>query len=207
MRNCSRSGVALVLCAPSGTGKTTLASRLVADHPRLALSLSYTTRPPRAGEVDGKDYRFISKDLFQAMCRQEAFAEWAEVHGNFYGTPLQPTCALLNEGRDVLFDIDVQGAAQLKQTLPHANFVFLLPPSRVALEKRLRSRGSETEASLKKRLANAQKELMQANWFDVWIINDDLDCAYKDLCAVYLCATLSPARRPEFVNSLLQEWP
>lgn len=207
MTDCNRSGVALVLCAPSGTGKTTLAHRLVDDHPRLSFSLSCTTRAPRPGEVDGKDYHFVSEDRFQTMRQQGDFAEWAEVHGNFYGTPLRPTCSLLNEGRDVLFDIDVQGAAQLKQTLPHANFVFLLPPSRAALEKRLRGRGSETEESIARRLANAQKELAQANWFDVWIINDNLESAYQDLCAVYTAATLSPARRPEFVNSLLQEWP
>ncbi len=206
MNDRNRSGVALVLCAPSGTGKTTLARRLVTEHPRLSFSLSCTTRAMRPGEVEGRDYSFINPERFQQMREDDCFAEWAEVHGNFYGTPLAPTTALLNEGRDVLFDIDVQGASQLKQTLPNATFAFLLPPSRAILEERLRGRGSESEASLARRLANAREELAQANWFDFWIINDDLEKAYADLCAVYAAASLSPARKPEFVNNLLREW-
>ena len=202
-----RAGVALVLCAPSGTGKTTLARRLVADFPCFAFSISVTTRQPRPGEIDGKDYHFVSPEAFQTLREQGHFAEWAEVHGNCYGTPLNATRDLLAAGCDMLFDIDVQGAAQLKRTLPQAWFVFLLPPSREALEKRLRGRGSETEESITRRMAAARQEMAQANWFDLWIINDDLESAYADLKAAYKAACLAPDSRPEFVNSLLREWP
>ncbi len=202
-----RAGVALVLCAPSGTGKTTLARRLVAEFPCFTFSISATTRQPRPGEVDGKDYHFVNPEDFHALREKGHFAEWAEVHGNCYGTPLDATRGLLDSGRDVLFDIDVQGAAQLKRTLPQAWFVFLLPPSREALEKRLRGRETETEESIIKRMAAARQEMAQANWFDLWIINDDIEKAYADLKAAYRAACLAPDRRPEFVNSLLREWP
>ena len=202
----SRSGVALVLCAPSGTGKTTLSKRLIAEFPRFAFSISCTTRAPRLGEIDGKDYTFLSVHDFHALREQGHFAEWAEVYGNFYGTPLAATTALLREGRDLLFDVDVQGAAQLKRSLPAAVLIFILPPSRAVLEARLIGRGSETEASLTRRMTNAREVVAQANWFDTWIINDNLEEAYADLRAVYQAAMLTPNRRPEFVNSLLREW-
>ncbi len=202
-----RTGVALVLCAPSGTGKTTLAHRLVAEFSCFSFSVSVTTRPPRPGEVDGKDYHFVTHEAFHALREKGHFADWAEVHGNCYGTPLKATRDLLAQGRDILFDIDVQGAAQIKRSLPQAWFVFLLPPSRAALERRLRGRGSETEGSVERRMAAARQELAQAEWFDIWIINDDLDRAYTDLAAAYRAARLAPACRPAFVDSLLREWP
>ncbi len=201
-----RPGIALVLCAPSGAGKTTLTKRLLADFPAFAFSVSCTTRSPRPGEVDGEDYHFLTREAFQSMREQGRFAEWAEVHGNFYGTPLQAALDTLASGRDLLFDIDVQGAAQLRKTLPQACFVFILPPSRAALEKRLRGRGSETEEALAKRLAAARSELLQASWFDALIVNDSLEEAYLDLRAAYRAAALSPARRPELVAGLLKEW-
>ena len=201
-----RTGVALVLCAPSGTGKTTLARRLVQEFPRFSFSISCTTRGPRPGEVNGKDYHFVSVDEFHAYRQQGFFAEWAEVHGNYYGTPLQSACEMLGQGRDLLFDIDVQGAAQLKQTLPQATFIFLLPPSRQELLTRLRKRGTETEETLARRLANARLELAQANWFDYWIINREIEEAYTDLRTAYLASGLVPRRRQSFVNALLQEW-
>ena len=125
----SRTGVALVICAPSGTGKTTLIKRLVAEFPRFSFSVSCTTRDPRPGEVQGKDYDFLSRDEF--IMRRDAgyFAEWAKVHDNYYGTPLEATRGLLAKGRDVLFDIDVQGASQLRRTIPGARLIFILPPA------------------------------------------------------------------------------
>ena len=202
----SRPGIALVLCAPSGTGKTTLSKRLLAEFPSFAFSVSCTTRTPRPGEVDGKDYHFLSREKFIDLRDAGHFAEWAEVHGNFYGTPLAAALDTLAAGYDILFDIDVQGAAQLKKTMPQAFFAFILPPSRASLEARLRNRGSETEESFARRLANARRELMEASWFDAWIVNDVVEEAYADLCAVFRAASLVPALRPEMVTNLLKEW-
>ncbi len=201
-----RPGIALVLCAPSGAGKTTLSKRLLAEFPCFAFSVSCTTRAPRPGEVNGRDYTFLDKRDFLALRDAGHFAEWAEVHDNFYGTPLSAALDTLASGRDLLFDIDVQGAAQLKKTLPQAYFAFILPPSRAILEERLRGRGSETETSIATRLDNARAELLQARWFDALIVNDDLDEAYEDLKAAYRSAGLSPARRPDLVNALVKEW-
>jgi len=204
MRN--RLGIALVLCAPSGAGKTTLSKRLLEEFPSFAFSISCTTRAPRPGEENGRDYHFLTKEAFLELRDTGHFAEWAEVHGNFYGTPLQSALETLASGRDMLFDIDVQGAAQIKKNMPHACFIFILPPSRDTLGQRLRGRGSESEESLAKRLGNAKQEIAEAVWFDALIINDDLDTAYADLCAAYRVATLSPVRQPNLVPDLLKEW-
>ena len=162
----ARSGVLLVVCAPSGTGKTTLIQRLRDEFPNFAYSISCTTRAPRGHETDGKDYHFLSVEEF--LRRREAgfFAEWANVHGNYYGTPLAPVLETLKAGQDVLFDIDVQGAAQLHLSLPRGQYVFLLPPSLSELERRLRGRGTDDEASIARRLSNAASEIRQAHWFD-----------------------------------------
>ena len=202
----NRPGIALVLCAPSGAGKTTLSKRLLEEFPTFAFSVSCTTRAPRPGEEEGKDYHFLTKEAFIELRDAGHFAEWAEVHGNFYGTPLQAALETLASGRDLLFDIDVQGAEQIKKTMPHACFIFILPPSRETLEQRLRGRGSESEDALAKRLGNARREIAQAVWFDILITNDSLDTAYADLCAAYRVAALSPVRQPDLVPDLLKEW-
>lgn len=199
-----RSGVPLIICAPSGAGKTTLVRRLREEFPSFAYSVSCTTRAPREQEVDGKDYHFLSVEEFLRRRDAGAFAEWANVHGNYYGTPLGPVLDTLREGRDLLFDIDVQGAAQLRLSLPRGVYVFLLPPSMSELERRLRGRGTDGEATISRRLANADGEIRQAHWFDAWIVNDDLDTAYDQLRAVYLAATLHPARRPALALSILE---
>lgn len=201
-----RSGIVLVLCAPSGTGKTTLTRRLLTEFPRFAFSVSYTTRKPRNGEVDGKDYHFVTVEAFMRLRDAGFFAEWAEVHGNFYGTPLKATLDLLDEGRDVLFDIDVQGARQLRASLQRGRYVFIMPPSRDELEHRLRARGTDDEETIARRLANAAKELREARRFDAWIVNDDLERAYDELRAAYIEETLSPECRSAFLDGLLQGW-
>ncbi|AAS95380.1 guanylate kinase [Nitratidesulfovibrio vulgaris] len=201
-----RSGIVLVLCAPSGTGKTTLTRRLLTEFPRFAFSVSYTTRKPRNGEVDGKDYHFVTVEAFLRLRDAGFFAEWAEVHGNFYGTPLKATLDLLDEGRDVLFDIDVQGARQLRASLQRGRYVFIMPPSRDELEHRLRARGTDDEETIARRLANAAKELREARRFDAWIVNDDLERAYDELRAAYIEETLSPECRSAFLDGLLQGW-
>ncbi|MDR3175689.1 MAG: guanylate kinase [Desulfovibrio sp.] len=196
----------MVVCAPSGAGKTTLCKRLLEEFPRMVLSVSCTTRAPRPGETGGRDYEFIGKDEFMQRRNAGFFAEWAEVHGKFYGTPLEPTWKLLSSGQDVLFDIDVQGASQIRSSLPGARLIFILPPSLDALEHRLRARGTEEEKDLHIRLSAAAKELSQAHWFDSWIINEDIERAFRELCAAYIAATLTPARRPGFLADLLSRW-
>ncbi|MDR3043970.1 MAG: guanylate kinase [Desulfovibrio sp.] len=201
-----RSGIVLVLCAPSGTGKTTLTKRLLAEFPRFAYSISYTTRQPRTGEVHGRDYHFVTVAEFTRLRDEGFFAEWAEVHGNFYGTPLQATLDMLRDGRDVIFDIDVQGASQLHGSLRQGCYVFILPPSRAELERRLRARGTDDEPTIQRRLANAAKELAQAHWFNAWIVNEDLETAYDELRAAYIAATLSPSCSPDLVGGLMEGW-
>lgn len=206
MSSYPRKGTALVLCAPSGTGKTTLAKRITARYQRATFSISCTTRKPRQNEVEGKDYYFITNEEFEKRKSENYFAEWAKVHDNYYGTPLTSTKNMLDEGKDLIFDIDVQGAAQLKKSLPGAYFVFIMPPSRAVLEERLHLRGTESHESIAKRMTNAVSELKEAWWFDAWLINDDHEKAFQDLCSVYRAASMSPKRRPDFLNQLLEQF-
>lgn len=198
-----RHGIALVLSAPSGAGKTTLVQKLRAEFPQIGYSISCTTRRPRAGEVDGKDYVFLSREEFERRRAQDYFAEWAEVHGNLYGTPLAPVRQAIAQGRDLLFDIDVQGAAQLKLSLQEAVFVFILPPSLAELERRLRSRGLDDESTIARRMANARSEMDQSRWYDALVVNDDLEAAYDALRSAYVAAGLAPARNPGLLPAIL----
>lgn len=204
-----RTGVLLIVCAPSGTGKTTLLRRLQQEFPDVGFSVSCTTRAPRTGETDGKDYHFLSETTFLQRRSEGYFAEWAKVHGHYYGTPRPPLEAMLRAGRDVLFDIDVQGAAQLRLSMPRGRYVFLFPPSPNELERRLRGRGTDDEPTIRRRMEAAAAEIRQAHWFDAWIVNDDLDTAYDRLRAVYVAATLEPTLRPGLATSFLegQIWP
>lgn len=195
-----------VLCAPSGTGKSTLVHRLMEEFPNLRFSVSCTTREPRTGEVDGKDYHFITRNEFLAMRNTGKFVEWAEVHGNFYGTPMDEVHKKLNAGFDLLFDIDVQGARQIRQRMPHGCYVFLLPPSRQALLQRLANRGTDDAKTIEKRLENARKELEAAPDFNYLIVNDDLEIAYAQLRAVYLACKLTPEAAPGLVPSIMKTW-
>lgn len=198
-----RKGIALVISAPSGAGKTTLLQRLLREFPQFGYSISCTTRQPRQGEVDGKDYVFLSREEFEQRRAQGYFAEWAEVHGNLYGTPLAPVQDSLQRGQDVLFDIDVQGAAQLKLSLAEAVFIFILPPSMTELEHRLRSRALDDEATIERRMANARQEMLESRWYDALVINDDLDTAYDALRSVFVAASLAPFRSPDLPEALL----
>ena len=187
-----RQGLFLVVCAPSGTGKSTLIRRLCAEFSNLSFSVSATTRAPRAGEVDGRDYHFMAPETFVAWREAGKLAEWAEVYGHFYGTPIDPVRQSLAAGRDVLFDIDIQGAAQLRQSLGAGAYVFVLPPSRAELSRRLSARGTDTPEVVARRLAAARGELDAAPRFDYWVENDDLDTAYADLRAIYLAERRRP---------------
>ncbi|PKN09174.1 MAG: guanylate kinase [Deltaproteobacteria bacterium HGW-Deltaproteobacteria-8] len=204
--NTRRLGLCLVISAPSGAGKSTLVERLRAEFPHFAYSISCTTRAPRGEEKDGVDYHFLTRDDFVSRREAGHFAEWAEVHGNLYGTPKAPVEEHLAGGRDVLFDIDVQGALQVKGVLPQGLFVFIQPPSRQELERRLRGRGTDSDEAIAKRLGNALGELRQAGRFDYIIVNDDLDTAADELRAVYVAGRTRTVNRPGLLDALLAQW-
>lgn len=177
-------GRLFVVSGPSGSGKSTLARRAVQrPETRAFLSISATTRPQRPGERDGVDYFFLTREQFEGDRDQNRFLEWAEVHGNLYGTPCQPVEKHLQRGENVLLEIDVQGAAQVRQRVPAAVLVFVNTPSMDVLEARLRGRGTEDEAAVQRRLANARLELEQLPLYSQTIINDDLDRAVEELVA------------------------
>lgn len=174
----SRSGspaFPIVLAAPSGTGKTTVARRLVSTRPDFVFCVSATTRAPRSRERDGVDYDFISREAFEAMVRDRGLAEWAEVHGNLYGTPKVALAAATGAGKWPVLDIDVQGARQVRTAFPAAALIFLLPPTARELWRRLRLRGTEERAELARRLRAARHELRAAGEFDHIVVNDDVD--------------------------------
>ncbi|MDY0039851.1 MAG: guanylate kinase [Desulforhabdus sp.] len=173
-----------VVSAPSGVGKTTLINKISPNWPNLCFSVSATTRPPRAGEVHGKDYLFFSREEFIRGVREDRFLEWAHVHGEYYGTDSRQIEGWLTEGKDVLLDIDVQGARQIRCMLPWARTIFILPPSMDVLQERLRKRATETIEVLTKRLAAAQREIQEAIWYDFIIVNDDLQEAAADFNAI-----------------------
>ncbi len=161
--------------------------------------------PPRQGEIDGVHYCFVTKEDFEEKIRNNEFAEWAVVHGNYYGTPLKPVLEKLEQGKDMLFDIDIQGAAQLSLSLPRARFVFVFPPSLTVLRERLEKRGTDSAETIERRMKNAQGEIEGSHWFEAWIVNDDLDTAYDELRAFYLSCTLNPKLFPQLLKSVLEK--
>jgi guanylate kinase len=179
------SGRMIVICAPSGTGKSTLLSRLQKEHPELEWSISCTTRPIRAGEVNGKDYHFIAVDDFKRQIEENQFIEWAQVHSNYYGTSKKFVDEGLGQGRKMLFDLDVQGADAMKCIYrDEAKVIFIEPPSIEELENRLRARNTDSDKVILERIENARKELMRKHDFDFLILNDDVEGAYKQLKAI-----------------------
>lgn len=177
-------GSLYVISGPSGAGKGTLVERILDGHPDITLSISATTRQPREGEVDGVHYHFMSVDEFEDFIARDGFIEWAQVHSNYYGTPLAPIEQHLAAGDTVLLEIDVQGAFQVLDKLPQAKLVFIAPPSIEELERRLRGRGTETEEVIAQRLANAKGEMDASKDYDFVIVNDDLERATKELARV-----------------------
>ncbi|GAB4222695.1 MAG: guanylate kinase [Acidobacteriota bacterium] len=174
-------GTLFVISAPSGAGKTTLAAPLTRRIERLVFSVSFTTRSPRAGETDGVDYHFVDRETFRRMVDEGAFLEWAEVHGHLYGTSRAATLEQLEQGRDVLLDIDVQGAAQIRASGFASFSVFILPPSYDELRARLARRGTESAEELARRLANAAREVREYVHFDAVIVNEDRERAAAEL--------------------------
>ena len=181
-----REGVIYVVSAPSGAGKTTLIRKLLAIYPEIRLIVSYTTRGRRAGELSGRDYHFVTEEKFTAIRSRGGFAEWAHVHGSFYGTPRLALDQNIRRGRDVLLDIDVQGARKIKRQYPRAVSIFILPPSWRELARRLALRGTDRQASIRRRLDNARREILQLMRYDYVVINREVREALKSLGAIVI---------------------
>lgn len=196
----------LIVSSPSGAGKTTLCNRLRGEFPGLRFSVSHTTRKPRPTEVDGREYHFVDEVLFGQMVRAGAFAEWAQVHGHLYGTSLTEIEIARANGFGVLFDIDHQGARQLKASLPETVTAFILPPSLAELERRLRGRGTEDEPTTIRRLENAKGEIEHYAFFDYVIVNDDITQAYEKLRSVVYAERARRGRHAKLCEKLLAEW-
>jgi guanylate kinase len=194
-------GLLFIVTAPSGAGKSSLVNAVLADDSGLALSISYTTRAPRPGETDGREYHFVDRPAFQKMLDAGEFLESAEVHGNFYATSQKQIAGERAAGRDVVLEIDWQGAEQVRRIFPGAIGVFILPPSLGELERRLRARGKDSDAAIRRRLAAAETEMSHAGEFDYVIINNEFEDARRDLAAVVRASRLTlerqSARHPE----------
>ena len=200
-------GRLIVLSAPSGSGKTTLAAGLIERVPRLARSVSYTTRPRRAGEADGVDYRFVDRDTFRAMAEQDAFLEWAEIYAEFYGTSREATQRALQAGDDLLLVIDVHGARWVRKRQPDALFIFLLPPGYAALAERLHNRGTESTGTEAERLRVACNEIQAWKEYDYVIINDDIRAASAAAEAIVRAARQSRERMASAAEAVARTFP
>lgn len=196
----------LILSSPSGAGKTTLTRRLLEAFPDLRFSVSHTTRKPRANEVDGKDYHFVDRVQFESLVAEESFMEWAEVHGNLYGTSLAEVERARADAScgGVLFDIDYQGARQIRAKVPDVVGVFILPPSMDELLKRLRGRASDSEDVVKRRFDVARKEIEHYALFDYVVVNDDLSRAAEALCGIVRAERARRARVAPIAEQLLR---
>jgi guanylate kinase len=179
-----KKGLVIVVSAPSGAGKTTLCGRLFSAMPGTRFSVSCTTRAPRPGEIDGKDYFFVSEKTFKSMIAGKEFVEWAQVHGNYYGTPKKHLVNSINKGTDVVLDVDVQGGLAIKKLFPQVLMVYIMAPSIAELRRRLISRGKDTKQVINLRVKNARKELKSLGRYDYLIVNDDLPEASSELIAV-----------------------
>jgi guanylate kinase len=206
-----RRGLMLVISSPSGAGKSTIARNLLEADPQMSISVSVTTRKRRPSEIEGRHYFFKSIREFEGLRQTDALLEWAEVHGNFYGTPRDAVEEAMAEGRDMLFDIDWQGAQQLQEKMGgDVVSIFILPPSMAELQSRLHRRAEDTEEVIQTRLANSRSEIEHWIEYDYIVVNEDLDSAFASVKAIVEAERLRRDRRPglfEFVNGLLTETP
>ena len=199
-------GNLFAVVAPSGAGKTTLVSALLEREPNIRLSISYTTRPPRQGEVDGREYHFVSREKFEQMIAAEDFLEYATVYGNYYGTSKRWIENELSGDHDVLLEIDFQGARQVRTLFPHMVGIFILPPSLAELRKRLKSRGKDSPEAIERRMASAREEISHVLEFEYIIVNESFETALADLIAVVRAARVSRAQQAIRLASLLDEF-
>ena len=199
-------GNLFIISAPSGAGKTSLVQSLLSHDPHIDLSVSYTTRDPRNGEQNGKDYHFVSRETFLAMAKRGEFLESAEVYGNLYGTSQTWISQEIAKGRDILLEIDWQGAAQVRQLFPDCISIFILPPSKAALEQRLKGRGKDSDEVIAKRMAAVREDVSHVAEFNYVIINNNLDDALREFAAVVLSARLrcnkQLSRHQDLINQL-----
>ncbi len=206
-----RRGLMLVISSPSGAGKSTIARNLLESDPHMSISVSVTTRKRRPSEIDGRHYFFKSIREFEGLRQTDALLEWAEVHGNFYGTPRDAVEAAMSEGQDMLFDIDWQGAQQLQEKMGgDVVSIFILPPTMAELQSRLHRRAEDSEEVIATRLANSRSEIEHWLEYDYIVVNEDLDSAFASVQAIVEAERLRRDRRPglfEFVNGLLTETP
>jgi len=204
-----RRGMMLVISSPSGAGKTSLSRRLLVDHSALSVSISCTTRPARPGEMEGREYQFVDWAAFDRMISEDMFLEWAEVHENRYGSPRAPVEQALGEGRDVLFDVDWQGARSIGDAGgDDVVRVFILPPTIAELRRRLYARAEDDAEVIERRLSRAKGEIARWTDYDYVIVNDDFDRAYAELTHIYHAERISRARNPwlqPLVQDLLDE--
>lgn len=204
MTSLVRRACPVVLSAPSGAGKTTIARALVERHDNIVFSVSATTRPARDHEVDGIDYHFLSEQDFHAMVEADEFVEWAEVHGHLYGTFRKAVEDTLEDGHFLILDVDVQGAMQVRQRVPDAVLVFVLPPAADALVERLRDRGTEGEDTLARRMQNARGELEPASQFDYIVVNENLEQAIDEVRCIVMAEGRRTARAIDLSNEIRQ---
>lgn len=200
----SRRGLLIILSSPSGAGKSTLSKRLLSWDPSLSFSVSATTRTPRPGEVDGKDYHFLTEEAFKRDVAQEGMLEHAHVFGNFYGSPRKPVEDAINEGRDVLFDIDWQGAQQIVNSAlgQHTLSIFILPPSIKELRRRLESRGQDSAEVISKRMQKSWDEISHWGSYDFVLVNDDLDQTFEKLKTIVSATRLKRLQQPSLVEQV-----
>lgn len=197
-----REGLILILSAPSGAGKTSLCRELFKTFPEMKESVSYTTRAPRPGEVEGEAYHFVAGDVFERMVAEDAFAEWAEVHGNKYGTALRTLEEARKNGVDLVLDIDCQGALKLKEQFEGGVYVFIMPPSMEELRRRLEHRSSDAQEVIELRIARAAAEIREARWYDYIIFNDNFDVACRELAAIVIAHRRKTFRMMEKVGKV-----
>jgi len=198
-------GMLIVISGPSGVGKGTLCNLLINRMDNLFLSISATTRPPRHGEINGKDYIFMSREVFEEKIKNGEFLEWAKVYNNYYGTPKDIVYRQLREGKDVILEIDIQGAAQVKKNYPQGVFIFISPPSIEELKKRIINRGSDSKSAIELRMKCAADEIRAASEYDYIVLNDDLDHAALNLQSIILAERCRLSRNTNILQRLREE--